>query len=391
MKSRITGLFLALTFMMLIGTMKSESNQLTVWTTNGMFKTSYEELAHEWNQAHPERIISINVTVYSQSRISSKLARAFDFGTLFDSSGMPDLVDIDYMTYFEQFSDQRTELYPLQNLLDKHVSEKVKAASKLFTRSGFCFVLPYGYGDLALCYPLSLLEDYPDWKNRTLTYETLSDFAAEYYENSGKALVSIDYLDFEMFYAILSQAWEAYRINVDCFDGQLPYDKTIELLRTWRMNGWSEYMDTGSVSSNAFADAIKKDARSCFVTTVAKLAILGSENPQLASIWGITALPSFMANAKSVSLPASGTAIVLKGKNVVLARDFLEFCRFSEYARNHPLFYLGEGNITSEALLSSYWLQHNNIYLGTGDENVMSPDTDYLVDVIKRYPGDVLK
>ena len=66
------------------------TTQLEFWTFTEIHGTFYEEMAKKWNEANPDKQISINVNVMPYDDMHNKLQIALTAG-----EGTPDFVDIE--------------------------------------------------------------------------------------------------------------------------------------------------------------------------------------------------------------------------------------------------------------------------------------------------------
>jgi len=87
---------------------------------------------------------------------------------------------------------------------------------------------------------------------------------------------------------------------------------------------------------------------------LAQLGSLARQDPAIPEQYGVAGLPTFGGNRYRVDAPTVAVAVHMSGSDPVLSRDFLEYCRFSEAAKEYPEFYLGEDPVKTEELSDTY-------------------------------------
>ena len=314
-----------------------QAAQLDIWVTSPERGAVYEALAESWNQENPQEPIQVAVTVYSSQSIAGKFSRGFSVSAGYGDSGIPDLVELDYAAFPEFVFQQTADLYPLQNLLNKHGS--TPAGKEIYSKNGICFALPYRNQELVLCYRLELEMD-PAFRRSIASFEGLKSYAGD----KGEPLLWVDYLGSEVFLSLYAQAAEK--------DPEGAYDRTVAFLKEGQEEGTLDMLPSGDAYSDSFAGLLAEGAVPCFVTTRARLESLGWQEPGITELYGAAGLPSFAGSSCRVDAPTVAVAVPMSGSDPVLSRDFLEYCRFSEAARAYPEFYLGED--PAEALSDSF-------------------------------------
>ncbi len=369
---------------LILGCSKTETvteTELTLWTTSQPYAQSYKALALEWNKENPSRPIHLDIQIYSPQRITGKLSSAFYSGTQFGSESIPDLVDIDYAFFRDYLSDHKTEFYPLENILkNNNVSQQIRQNSSFYSSNQICFALPYSHQQLLLCYRLDLGGEFSELVSQTKKFEGLASLGAQKFRLSDDHLLEADYLGAELFLSLFLRA-----LDTDCTEEEA-YQTSLELLQRMHKSGASSYLSCGDAYGDAFGGLLAQRKLGCFVTTAANLSCLAQSYPEAAQDYGIMALPGFQGVYKDVSLPAMATAVYLSSEHVILARDFLEFCRFSEAARAYPLLHLG-GEEDLHAILSGYGALAEKLSWGSA---VDSAPVDLLAQKIPLYSQAVL-
>ena len=318
----------------------SQPSELELWVTSRERGEIYEALAESWNEEKPQEPIRLKVSVYSSQSIASK----FDSIGYRDSS-IPDLVELDYAVFPKFVFSQTADLYPLQNLMDKHEGS-VDGAS-MYSKNGIQFALPYRDQQLVLCYRQDLEETYPEFRQKVKSFEGLRQLG----ETRGEEILWVDYLGSEVFLALYIQALEAGE--------DAAYQQVLDFMREARDSGAFGMLPSGDAYSDSFPALLEEGAVPCFVTTKAQLRSLARQAPDIPERYAVTELPSFMGEKCRVDAPTVAVAIHNSGSDPVLSRNYLEYCRFSEAAKAYPAFYIGENSVQTEELSEQYTVLGN--------------------------------
>ena len=321
-----------------------QAADLDLWVTSRERGEVYEALAEKWNREHPQEPIRLEVSVYSSQSIAGKFSRGFSVSAGYGDSGIPDLVELDYAAFPEFVFSQTADLYPLQNLLSKQGG--TVAGGSIYSKNGICFALPYRDQQLVLCYRLELEERYPEFRQKVTSFEGLRELGEDYAAETGEGLLWVDYLGSEVFLALYGQAVEE--------EPERAYDQVVDFLKAGQESGAFAMLPSGDAYSESLLPLLAEGAVPCFVTTRAQLGSLARQDPAIPEQYGVAGLPTFGGNRYRVDAPTVAVAVHMSGSDPVLSRDFLEYCRFSEAAKEYPEFYLGEDPVKTEELSDTY-------------------------------------
>lgn len=342
---KLVALFLTAA-LLFCGCGKKESppvSSLDLWVTSQDRGEIYEALAQAWNEAHPEEPIQLNISVYASRSIAGKFSRGFSVSASYNGSSIPDLVELDYATFPEFVFQQTADIYPLQNMLEKH-SGAVPGAS-LYSKNGICFALPYQNQQLVLCYRLDLESQLQSKGN---SFENLLELGKDYAQARGEPLLWVDYLGSEVFLSLYLQALESSQ------DPEKAYELAVSCLEEGQSSGAWGYLPSGDAYSDTFPQLLAQQQITCFVTTRENLLRLAGQEDSIPEHYGVMALPSFAGVSCRVEVPTVAVAVHMSGGDPVLSRDFLGFCRFSEDAKAYPEFYLGAETQAQPELSETY-------------------------------------
>lgn len=373
---RCFALLLAVVFLLLLGCRREEptpATELTVWVTTEENGAVYGSLAEAWNAAYPNKQIDLNVQVYSSQRIAAKLSRGASVGTSFSGDDLPDLVEIDYATFPQYVFQQTTDLYPLKNMLEQNVEDPSSISGvTLYSSNDICFGLPYHEQQLVLCYRLDLEEKLSGFRWQAGSFEGLMALGEAYFGLTGEPILWVDYLGSETFLALFTQALQS------CGDFREAYDLTLAYLKQMESSGETGYLSSGDAYAEGFPDRLARGEITCLVTTQANLKRLARENAAIGELYGVLPLPSFCGARCTVTAPSVAVSILMSGKHVVLARDFLQFCRFSDAAGAYAMFDLrGTGGDIVDNLSQHYRV--------SGNFSAPAPEVSFTASQIEEY------
>ena len=161
---------------------------LEFWTFTEIHGDFYETMAEKWNEANPDKKVSINVNVMPYYDMHNKLQIALNSG-----EGTPDFVDIE-QGKFANFTQGTPALMDLTDAASQYTADGniVQSRLDLYSKDGALYGLPTHVGATVAFYNTELLEaagiDYT-------TIETWDDFkeaGSKYYEETGKYLGTAD-------------------------------------------------------------------------------------------------------------------------------------------------------------------------------------------------------
>ena len=348
------------------------ARELSMWVTTQEHADVYQELAEMWNTAHQDNPIRLSVCVYSSQRIAGKLDRVSSIGTSFSDDTVPDLMEIDYASLPQFVFPQTTELYPLKNMLDKNAADAADIpGAGLYSCNEICFALPYQNQQLVLCYRLELAQEIRNFQTRASSFEGLARMGKQYAAHHTQPLVMVDYLGSETFLALFAQSMQGAQ------DSRQAYDAVLRWMQQAEQSGATGPLTSGDAYSASFQTLMQQGAVSCVVTTQENLRRLADADPEIGQQYGVLPLPSFQTQSCAVYAPAVAAAVSMGTDNVILARNFLEFCRFSGAAAAYPAFsLLSPGQSIRETLGGLYQL--------SGDFDA-SPAPELTASVLEAY------
>lgn len=157
------------------------TTELELWTFQQVHGTFYETMAGLWNEANPDKQISLNVTVYPYEDMHNKLQLAANA-----NQGMPDVVDIEVNKFANFVQGANSPLLDLTEYAEPYKDDVVQARLDLYSRDGTIYGYPTHVGAFVTFYNEELLDaagiDYT-------TIETWDDFGeagAAYKEATGR-------------------------------------------------------------------------------------------------------------------------------------------------------------------------------------------------------------
>ncbi len=134
--------------------------EIEYWTFQEIHVEFYEEMAKKWNEANPDRPITLTPVVYPFDEMHEKLTMALQTGV-----GAPDLVDIEIGKY-ANFLKGDIQLLPLNDIVEPELNNIVKARVDIYSKDGNYYGICFHVGAAIIYYNAELCEQAGiDWAN----------------------------------------------------------------------------------------------------------------------------------------------------------------------------------------------------------------------------------
>lgn len=125
---------------------------LEMWTFVELHGQFYKEMVEEWNKAHPNEQIGINLTVMPYDDMHNKLTLAIQSG-----SGMPDICDIE-IGKFPQYLQGKIAFMDLTKYIDTYRSTTVPSRLSIYSKDGKNYGVPTHVGATVAFYNTEILK-----------------------------------------------------------------------------------------------------------------------------------------------------------------------------------------------------------------------------------------
>ncbi len=357
------------------GSSTEDDGALEFWTFTEIHGDFYETMAEKWNEANPDKQISINVNVMPYDDMHNKLQIALNSGT-----GTPDFVDIE-QGKFANFTQGTPALMDLTEVAEPYTSTGniIQSRLDLYSKDGALYGLPTHVGATVAFYNTELLEaagiDYTTIK----TWDDFKEAGSKYYEATGKYLGTADTSALWTENLLMAELGGEYADSDDKVTVNSP-----EMVET--MTILKDLFDAKAIGTVPGGNPDKEEAYgafnngdyACAIMPMWQMSRYTSYMPELSGKIAIAPAPVIEENSevKSVGGGGTGTAVVAGKPNSELAAEFIAYAKLSD-----------EG---AAEIWNMLGFDPCNKAVWTDEAITNNPDNIY-VQYFKNNPFDVLK
>lgn len=349
--------------------------RLSFWTVSESYADYMLSCAQRFNEQSDGEKIELDVQVYSRSFIVDQINKS-----LLNDDQIPDLADIRFvdMHQFVNSAEHTMFLYPLNSLLAEDDAPRA-AALEPFAFNSTLLALPYGSGEMALFVNVALLENHGVNTERIGSWE---DFLAlgKALKEDGVSLLAVDVNNWDLLLAAMLQR-DADLAN-DADTGEIirsdAFCAVYAALKDAVREGVTVIPEELDIYNQSFYASFQAGECACVVAPMEYAYNLIHNMPDLSGKIRIRPLPGVEAGDKSPLVAQYGTAILAKGKNIRLAKRFLQFAKLGEerYREMTDTLYVGsvsEGgagarNAPRDAAFAAYFGEDAPFSFGAAEE-----------------------
>ena len=305
------------------------ATELEFWTFTEIHGDFYETMAEKWNEANPDKEVSINVNVMPYDDMHNKLQIALNSG-----EGTPDFVDIE-QGKFANFTQGTPALMDLTDSAKEYTASGniVQSRLDLYSKDGKLYGLPTHVGATVAFYNTELLEGAGIGYTTIKTWDDFKEAGSKYYEATGKYLGTADTSALWTENLILAELGGEY---TDA-DGNVTVNSD-EMVET--MTLLKDLYDAKAIGTVPGGNPDKEEAYgafnngdfACAIMPMWQMSRYTSYMPELSGKIAIAAAPVMEegAEVKSVGGGGTGTAVVADKDNAELAAEFLAYAKLSD-------------------------------------------------------------
>lgn len=352
-----------------------DGTELEFWTFTEIHGDFYETMAEKWNEANPDKKVSINVNVMPYDDMHNKLQIALDSG-----KGTPDFVDIE-QGKFANFTQGTPSLMDLTEAAEAYVSTGniVQSRLDLYSKEGKLYGLPTHVGATVAFYNTELLENAEIDYTTIKTWDDFKEAGSKYYEATGKYLGTADTSALWTENLILAELGGEYTDK----DGNVTVNsdamvETMTLLKDLYDAKAIGTVPGGNPDKEEAYGAFNSGDFACAIMPMWQMSRYTSYMPELLGKIAIAPAPVMEegAKVKSVGGGGTGTAVVADKENAELAAEFLAYAKLSDDGAAEIWNMLG--------------FDPCNKAIWDDEELTTNPDNQY-IKYFKNNPFDVLK
>lgn len=305
------------------------TTQLEFWTFTEIHGTFYEEMAKKWNEANPDKQISINVNVMPYDDMHNKLQIALTAG-----EGTPDFVDIE-QGKFANFMQGTPALMDLTEVAEPYTSEGQVVQSRLdiYSKDGALYGLPTHVGATVAFYNVELLEAAGIDYTTIVTWDDFKEAGIKYHEATGKYLGTADTSALWTENLLLAELGGEYTDADDVVTVNSPeMVEAMNLLKDLYDNNVIGTVPGGNPDKEEAYGAFNNGDFACAIMPMWQMSRYTSYMPDLAGKIAIAPAPVMEEGAaeKSVGGGGTGTSVVAGKDNSELAAEFIAYAKLSE-------------------------------------------------------------
>lgn len=305
------------------------TTQLEFWTFTEIHGTFYEEMAKKWNEANPDKQISINVNVMPYDDMHNKLQIALTAG-----EGTPDFVDIE-QGKFANFMQGTPALMDLTEVAEPYTSEGQVVQSRLdiYSKDGALYGLPTHVGATVAFYNVELLEAAGIDYTTIVTWDDFKEAGIKYHEATGKYLGTADTSALWTENLLLAELGGEYTDENDVVTVNSPeMVEAMNLLKDLYDNNVIGTVPGGNPDKEEAYGAFNNGDFACAIMPMWQMSRYTSYMPDLAGKIAIAPAPVMEEGAaeKSVGGGGTGTSVVAGKENSELAAEFIAYAKLSE-------------------------------------------------------------
>lgn len=301
--------------------------ELEFWTFTEIHGTFYEVMAEKWNEANPDKQISVNVNVMPYDDMHNKLQIALTSG-----EGTPDFVDIE-QGKFSNFTQGTPQLLDLTDYVAEYRDTMVESRFQLYSVDGALYGVPTHVGTTVAFYNTELLEEAGIDYTTIVTWDDFKEAGVAYKEATGKDFGTADTGALWTMNLMLAQLGGDY---LDA-DGNLDITnenvvKAAQTLKDMQEAGAIATVPGGNPDTEEAYGSFNNGDYAVAIMPIWQMSRYTGYMPDLEGKVAIAAPPVFdeSSEVKTVGGGGTGTAVVAGKDNAELAAEFLAYAKCSE-------------------------------------------------------------
>lgn len=306
--------------------------ELKLWTFVGLHGNFYKDAAKRWNKAHPNEKINLKVTTYPYADMHNKLLVALQSGV-----GAPDISDVE-LGQFPNFLKGTPQIANLSDLVSADKDKFVQSRFKLYSKDGKLYGLDFHVGATVAFYNKDICAQAGVDPTKIKTWDDFEAAGKTIKAKTGKL----------MCYVSQTATWEFTLMTAqkgsDVFDenGNVTLDNqtNIDILKKLHdmiyVDKIAAVSPGGQVDTEEGYGAVNKGKVAAVVMPFWYTSRFLENMPDLKGKMLVTAPPQFTAEQggkyMTAGLGGTGTVIPSQGKNIKLAKKFLQFAKETKEA-----------------------------------------------------------
>lgn len=347
MKLTLLSIFVAVLLVASVGTAAANGGSdtpaggpttLSLWSFQEIHVQYYQDQVEKWNEANPDRMITLDAQVYPYDDMHNKLLLALQSG-----SGAPDMVDIELSKY-PLFLKGTPQLVPMNEYVEPEASQFIMSRFDIYSKDGNYYGVPFHVGASVIYYNTDILEaagvDYRDIK----TWDDYVDAGLKVKASTGKPMVTLESTDVWSVWPLLAQSGgDFFDENGKCVVDQPQDVKVFQFLYDMVWDSEIAVPSPGGFHHSEEYYGFMNDGGAASIWM--PMWYMGRFTDYMPDLNGkivVAPMPEWPDGGfKSAGMGGTGTSITNQSKNAKLAQDFLYFAKMTKEANVQLWEYLG--------------------------------------------------
>lgn len=304
-----------------------EKTTLNFWTFVGLHQKFYEDAAKAWNEANPDKQITLKATTYPYDDMHNKLLLSLQSGV-----GAPDIADIE-ISKFSNFLKGKTTLESLDDVIEPIKDKFVQSRLDIYSKDNHVYGMPTHVGATVMYYNKEILDKAGVNPDDIKTWDDYVQAGKKVVAATGKPMGTVEVTGFFSYFPMVVQQ------DSDFFDkdGNVTLDnetniKTLQFLKDMI------YTDKilvpapgGHHHAEEYYGFMGKGGAASIMMPIWYMGRFLEYMPDLKGKIVIRPMPSMTPGGKrSAGMGGTGTAVTNQSKNTKLAKEFLAFAKGSK-------------------------------------------------------------
>jgi arabinosaccharide transport system substrate-binding protein len=346
------------------GTANGKPVKLEFWTFNELHQKFFENMAQQWNTAHPDTPIELTATTFPYDDAHNKLLVALQSG-----KGAPDLADIE-ISKIGNYLKGDPQLVELNDIVEPVKDRLVMSRLDNYAKDGKYYGIDYHVGAQVIYYNKEILDQAGVNPDDIVTWDDFEAAGKQVLDRTGKPMTTVETTDQWTFWPMVVQHGSDFLDK----DGNviLNSPENVEVL-TYLQKLVKEKIAIPAPGGFHHAEEYYGFMNGGGAASVwMPLWYMGRFTDYMPDLKGkivIKPMPVFKrGEMRSSGMGGTGTVITNQSKNRELAKKFLEFAKVSKEGTIEIWKQLGFDPIRTDAWTDPVMNDPNKYtdYFGTG-------------------------
>ena len=301
--------------------------ELSFWTFQELHKGFMDDAVERWNEANPDRPISLLVDVFPYDEMHNKLLISLQSGT-----GAPDIADIEIGKFANFLKGSEPSLVPLNRVLEPELDKFVLGRLTTYSKDGKYYGLDYHVGASVMFYNMEILEEAGVNPDDIKTWDDYFEYGKQVVEKTGKPMGTVETTEHWTFYPMINQRGSDFLDeNGDVIlDNEINIE-TLEFIKKMLDEGVVQAAPGGFHHAEEYWAFMNEGGAASVLMPMWYMGRFTQYMPDLKGKMVIRPMPAWEEGGmRSAVMGGTGTAVTNQAKDIDLAVDFLGFAKASK-------------------------------------------------------------